>query len=291
MFPRQIEIELPLLQVLVDLGGEAKPRDVYPLVAQRFPQLTSEEVEQRLENYPSIRKWSNLVQWVRQRLVDAGQIDGSRRGVWRITSLGRERLTAGATLVSTPVQQASTVITAPLSLRDLVNANLQEIRSRLVAELKDLTAFTFEHFCREFLAHLGYRSVEVTKKGADGGIDGHGDFRQGAISIRSAFQAKRWTEKAVGRPEIDKFRGANSKRLRPRRFPDDEQIFLRGEAGVVQERCDYDSLVGRRCDRRHTRRTRGSAYDVSLCTSTTSTKSLQHQRGLRQRSKRAQSPP
>lgn len=208
MFPRQIEIELPLLQVLVDLGGEAKPRDVYPLVAQRFPQLTSEEVEQRLENYPSIRKWPNLVQWVRQRLVDAGQIDGSRRGVWRITSLGRERLTAGATLVSTPVQQASTVITAPLSLRDLVNANLQEIRSRLVAELKDLTAFTFEHFCREFLAHLGYRSVEVTKKGADGGIDGHGDFRQGAISIRSAFQAKRWTEKAVGRPEIDKFRGA-----------------------------------------------------------------------------------
>lgn len=39
-------------------------------------------------------------------------------------------------------------------------------------------------------------------------IDGHVDFRQGAISIRSAFQAKRWTENPVGRPEIDRFRGA-----------------------------------------------------------------------------------
>jgi restriction system protein len=58
------------------------------------------------------------------------------------------------------------------------------------------------------LAHLGYRNVEVTKRSQDGGIDGHGDFRQGAISIRSAFQAKRWTDNAVGRPEIDKFRGA-----------------------------------------------------------------------------------
>ncbi len=48
----------------------------------------------------------------------------------------------------------------------------------------------------------------MTKRSQDGGIDGHGDFRQGAISIRSAFQAKRWTDNAVGRPEIDKFRGA-----------------------------------------------------------------------------------
>lgn len=78
-----------------------------------------------------------------------------------------------------------------VSLLDLVNANLQEIKARLVAELKDLTPRTFEHFCREFLAHLGYRNVEVTKRSQDGGIDGHGDFRQGAISIRSAFQAKR----------------------------------------------------------------------------------------------------
>lgn len=210
-FPRQVEIEIPLLQALVELGGEGRPRDIYPLVAKRFPQLTAEEQEERLENYPSTRKWSNLVQWVRQRLVDLGQIDGSRRGIWRISASGRTRLKEG------PVHaEAGREVTPPavpmagataVSLLDLVNANLQEIKARLVAELKDLTPRTFEHFCREFLAHLGYRNVEVTKRSQDGGIDGHGDFRQGAISIRSAFQAKRWTDNPVGRPEIDKFRG------------------------------------------------------------------------------------
>ena len=50
-FPKQAEIEVPLLQALVELGGEGRPRDIYPLVAKRFPQLMPEEQEERLENY------------------------------------------------------------------------------------------------------------------------------------------------------------------------------------------------------------------------------------------------
>ena len=209
-FPKQIEIEIPLLQALAKLGGEGKPRDVYPIVTTHFPQLTVEEQEERFENYPSTRKWTNLVQWVRQRLVDVGQIDGSQRGIWRIIDSGRDRL-KGSTdpnRLNITVPSASLSTSAPANLRDLVNTNLQEIKGRLVAELKNLTPRSFEHFCREFLAQLGYRNVDVTKRSQDGGIDGFGDFRQGAISIRSAFQAKRWSENAVGRPEIDKFRGA-----------------------------------------------------------------------------------
>jgi len=211
-FPRQVEIEVPLLQALVELGGEGRPRDIYPLVAKRFPQLTPEEQEERLENYPSTRKWSNLVQWIRQRLVDLGQIDGSQRGIWKITAAGRARLQGeGASPLGTyQTQDSAAPIAAPpvTSLRDLVNTNLQEIKTRLVSELRDLTPRAFEHFCKELLAHLGYRNVEVTRRGQDGGIDGYGDFRQGAISIRSAFQAKRWTDNSVGRPDIDRFRGA-----------------------------------------------------------------------------------
>ena len=211
-FPRQIEIEVPLLQALVELGGEGRPRDIYPLVAKRFPQLTPEEQEERLENYPSTRKWSNLVQWIRQRLVDLGQIDGSQRGIWKITAAGRARLQGeGASPLGTyQTQDSAAPVAAPpvTSLRDLVNTNLQEIKTRLVSELRDLTPRAFEHFCKELLAHLGYRNIEVTRRSQDGGIDGYGDFRQGAISIRSAFQAKRWTDNSVGRPDIDRFRGA-----------------------------------------------------------------------------------
>jgi restriction system protein len=146
------------------------------------------------------------VQWVRQRLVDAGEIDGSQRGVWQLTDAGRARLTSKKHEGGKPT--ALSLHVPSVSLRDLLNANVEEVKAGLLASLKELTPRAFEHFCREFLAHLGYRNVEVTRRSQDGGIDGYGDFRQGAISIRSAFQAKRWTDNAVGRPEIDKFRGA-----------------------------------------------------------------------------------
>jgi restriction system protein len=210
-YPKQIEIEVPLLEALVELGGEAKPRDVYPLVTKRLPHITAEELEARFENYPSTRKWSNLIQWVRQRLVDQQQVDGSQRGVWRITQAGRDRVagmkaTTSSDRAIAPTVQAS--LAPLLSLRDLVNQNNDEIKARLLAELRELTPRAFEHFCRDFLIHLGYKNVEVTKRSQDGGIDGHGDFRQGAVSIRSAFQAKRWSDSTVGRPDLDKFRGA-----------------------------------------------------------------------------------
>lgn len=49
--------------------------------------------------------------------------------------------------------------------------------------------------------------MEVTNAGPDGGIDGHGRLRVGVATMRAAFQCKRW-EGNVGRPEVDKFRGA-----------------------------------------------------------------------------------
>ena len=217
-FPRQSDVDVPLLDTLRKLGGSAKPKDIYPIVATYFPQLTDEDLEQRLESYPSTRKWWNLVQWVRQRLVDSGEIDGSKRGVWVITDKGRLRLDGG--LSPTPIAKPNSIsqfqpepaalFTAPseATLRDLANQSRDEAKSRLIFELKQLSPHAFELFCMELLQQLGYKNVAVTKRSGDGGIDGFGDFRQGAVSIKSAFQAKRWTDTPVGRPEIDKLRGA-----------------------------------------------------------------------------------
>lgn len=139
-FPKQIEIEVPLLATLVELGGDARPRDVYALVAKHFPQLTPEDQEVRFENYPSTRKWSNLVQWVRQRLVDLGEIDGTQRGIWRITPAGRARLSDSAPAIPPQKEDAghggARETPPPVALRDLVNANLEEIKRRLLSELK-----------------------------------------------------------------------------------------------------------------------------------------------------------
>jgi restriction system protein len=209
-FPKQKDVEVPLLQALSKLGGEAKPRDIYPVVSEFFPDLTTDEQEQRMESDPATRKWWNLVQWVRQSLVERGEIDKSTRGIWRITPAGLARLNGADAL---PVQ-GSTETKRPshapteMNLRDLINANRDEVKSRLISELKSLSPRGFEYFCMELLQLLGYTNMAVTRRAADGGIDGHGYFRQGAVSIKSAFQAKRWTATAVGRPDIDRLRGA-----------------------------------------------------------------------------------
>jgi len=210
-YPKQSDVEVPLLRALEQLGGQAAPQALYPLVAQQFPDLTLEEQQERMESAPAARKWWNLVRWVRQSLVQRGEIDGSIRDVWKITESGRSRLTGeGPIAAPSAPQRVGKVVGGgtETTLRDLANSAVDDVKARLVSELANLTPRAFEHFCIEFLQRLGYRDVSVTKRAHDGGIDGFGDFRQGAVRIKSAFQAKRWVDSPVGRPEIDKFRGA-----------------------------------------------------------------------------------
>jgi len=114
--------------VLDACGGVAAPKDIYPEVAKYFPQLTAEDQERRMESKPSARKWWNLMQWARQTLVEGGQIDGSTRGLWKLTHYGTARLMlaakreseaasedVGLTTITSEAQQSE------ITLRDLAN--------------------------------------------------------------------------------------------------------------------------------------------------------------------------
>jgi hypothetical protein len=60
-FPKQSEIELPLLKTLQELGGKAEPKELYPKLAEIFPQLTEEDLTARLPSSPSTFRWHNLM--------------------------------------------------------------------------------------------------------------------------------------------------------------------------------------------------------------------------------------
>lgn len=90
-YPSQGDLEVPLLRVLLDLGGQAKPKAVYEPLARMFPDMTAEERGARMDS-TGASKWENDVQWVRQRLKQKGEIDGSVHGMWTITPTGRARL-------------------------------------------------------------------------------------------------------------------------------------------------------------------------------------------------------
>jgi len=90
MLPGKTKIEIPLLEVLIDIGGQGKPKDIYPLVTKKFPQISEEDL---LRTQPSgANKWTNTIQWTRLRLVKKGDMFGPSRGIWAITDLGRKRV-------------------------------------------------------------------------------------------------------------------------------------------------------------------------------------------------------
>lgn len=73
-YPKQSEIELPLLKLSHELGGKAGPKELYPRLASKFPQLTGEDLKARLPSGPSTFRWHNLVQWSRQKLGRSREI-------------------------------------------------------------------------------------------------------------------------------------------------------------------------------------------------------------------------
>jgi len=194
--PKQSDIELPLLRLLTKLGGSARPSEIYPELQKHFGLSKNDLAE---DNPSGGNKWTNRVQWVRQHLVAKGELDSRQRGVWALTEKGRMR--------SSAVQTTSDEPTSVDNLQAIWEQYETAFRDKILDRLLALTPTQFEHFGREFLRAYGFVDLEVTQACRDGGIDGHGRLRVGVAHMHVAFQCKRW-EGSVGRPEIDKFRGA-----------------------------------------------------------------------------------
>lgn len=197
--PKQWEIEIPLLEVLSQFpDGQARPREVYPQLEKRFPQLTAQDLEEKLES--GTPKWTNRVQWVRQALVAKGQVSSPQRGVWAITDSGRARLSA--TGAARPME-----VPAPANLVALHEEYQLQFRASLLEKVGELTPTQFEHFAKKLLTAYGFVRMQVTNVSRDGGVDGHGLLKVGVAEINVAFQCKKW-QNNIQRQEIDKFRGA-----------------------------------------------------------------------------------
>jgi restriction system protein len=195
MLPTQGETEIPLLKALIQIGGEGKPRELYPLVTAQFQQITPDDLAETISDGHS--KWHNRIQWVRQRLIEIGDLESGGHGRWRITAQGRARL----------VNSNHQVSPAAPTFLDLYDKYETSFRTQLLDRLLSLKSQDFEHFAKRTLMAYGFVDVIVTQVSKDGGIDGYGRLTLGLATMTAAFQCKRW-QGNVGRPEVDKFRGA-----------------------------------------------------------------------------------
>ena len=84
----------PILEVLVELGGQGTVSEVLRLVEKKVTSTPYDH--ERLPSDPRITRWKNTAQCCRLLMVQEGLLEGnSPRGVWEITKRGRAALESG----------------------------------------------------------------------------------------------------------------------------------------------------------------------------------------------------
>lgn len=222
---------LPLLRHCSD-GHEHSKSDAVPALAKEFGLSDSDLAELLPTGRQS--KFDNRVGWAKSYLKQAGLLESTGRGVFRITPRGLEVLAEKPTRVdmrylnrfpeyqefkarsrSRDSDQLVDPVPSDTTPEELLEIGYKQMRATLAADLiqqvKTCSPAFFERLVVQLLLNMGYGGTredagQVVGKSGDGGIDGIiNEDRLGLDVIY--IQAKRW-EADVGRPEIQKFVGA-----------------------------------------------------------------------------------
>lgn len=233
---------LPVLKAATD-GQEHRISDVIDRLIGDF-ELTEEERSQLL---PSGKQttFSNRVHWAKTYLVQAGLLEATKRGHFRITDRGRAALTNGIARIDNeylsqfaefahfrergriadtpPSGSAVEIATTPAQTQtpdELLRSTVRQIETALKKELLDRilaapSAF-FESLIVGLLLAMGYGGSregagQIVGKSGDGGIGGiDGVIDQDALGLERVYvQAKRYArDNGVSEPEIRAFSGS-----------------------------------------------------------------------------------
>ena len=221
--PRYHEMVSPLLAALRKRGGEATNREMVEDIVEAMN--LEEEAATEIHGKGPTTKIGFNAGWTRTWLRHIGGIEpaagpGTKKGIWRLTERGRDEEWAShqAELdVKQAVkewneakaqqkQQAGHQDEEKPSAGGPASAE-NEWKQTLMRELLAMTPDAFERLCQRLVHATGVEDVVVTGKSGDGGIDGRGRLRIGLVSLRVAFQAKRWKD-IVGPAVIREMQGA-----------------------------------------------------------------------------------
>ncbi|MGD0430378.1 MAG: winged helix-turn-helix domain-containing protein [Acetobacteraceae bacterium] len=223
----------PLLDAMRDKGGQARPREIYEVIAQKLNLSDEERTVTNKNGYP---RFENQIVWARSYFVKTGYLDSPSRGVWHLTDKGQEahldgpdmdsiyrRVAEMTALARTGTEMATSAEfileneSSAMDEKDDVIAPSPQTspysdhRPALITLISSMTPRGFEEFCSELLARVGVEEVQTTRFSKDGGVDGTGRLRINEfVSQPIAFQAKKFdlSGRKVAAEEIQRFRGA-----------------------------------------------------------------------------------
>ncbi|MGI9066666.1 MAG: restriction endonuclease [Pyrinomonadaceae bacterium] len=215
--PKFVGFFWPVIEVLKELGGSARPAEVREQIAKKLGISEQEQAEPMQSGIP---RFDNQVAWARFYLAKAGIIDSSARGVWTLTEKGRalthlnhdEALELFKVVLAQFQRESEETIEAEdgeaIPPQDAALTTAANYRQQLLEILRGLPPSGFERFCQRLLRESGFQEVTVTGRSGDGGIDGIGILQVGAlVSFKVLFQCKRYSG-AVNPSQVRDFRGA-----------------------------------------------------------------------------------
>ncbi len=222
-------IMLPLLKIASDRKEHSK-QEAVNILANQF-HLT--EVERKVLLYSGKEElFDNRVGWARTYLKKAGLINSTRWGFFSITEKGIELLKGNPTKIDVNLLKKysefkefvqnkgiSNEETADLQVenpQEMISKASQSINNSLAKEilqqLKNVSPGGFEKIVVDLMIKMGYGgnfkdAVQALGRTGDEGVDGV--INQDSLGINRVYlQAKRYTNKPVGHPEIRDFIGA-----------------------------------------------------------------------------------
>ncbi len=216
--PSHTELFNPTLQAIKKLGDSASNAELNEEVIRNL-KLSEQDLAQPHD--PRQTEIEYRLAWARTYLKIYGLLDNSSRGVWVLTTKGKE------TERVNPKEVASFARNRPstkkikgdapglidsnekIDITEVVEVVLEQTwREKLSRILLEIDPSAFERLCQRILRESGFTQVTVTGKTGDGGIDGFGLVKLGGLlSFPIIFQCKRY-QGSVSSKIIREFRGA-----------------------------------------------------------------------------------
>lgn len=253
---------LPLLQLAIKANGEEI--SLLAATGQLADDFALTEAE-RKELLPSggTFKFSSRVSWARTYLQKAGLLEATRRGFFKVTERGRQVMKKKPSRVDNKLlaqfvefrefqgkkklkaDQSTTAHETPIESMALQYEQIRKaLESEVLDKVKKSSPQFFERLVIQLLVRMGYGGSlkdagQAVGKTGDGGVDGV--IREDKLGLDNIYiQAKRWTDKPVGSPDIDQFAGALSKKKASKGIFITTSCFTRDALASVKE---YSSRI------------------------------------------------
>jgi restriction system protein len=209
--PKFDELFNPTLRALHNLGGSASNAELGEEAAKILKMKDQDlAITTKAGGIP---QFEYRLAWARSYLKTFGLLENSERGVWSLTTKGKDIQVVDPAEVKRFVRgYKGEVAPEEVSGEPLPPVSSSNVtvgwRDQLLPLLTKMPPDRFERLCQRVLRESGFTQVEVTGRTGDGGIDGVGVVRLGGLlTFPVVFQCKRY-QTSVGPSVVRDFRGA-----------------------------------------------------------------------------------